>query len=345
MLPLRLPLYDDRDINGPLRTSQPLFGHSLTTIHGSSDALIFGGAREGGSGQNLLYLLRTGADIRKDLQMSSISPSGQRPPARLYHAAAFDSERRRLVIFGGLVEEGKPIREALNDTWFLYDVAGRYQWSSGPPFSRPLYGSTMVYSEDHQTPIFFGGQSQDQDPSNGVFALICVPPTATPTATATRTATPTRTPTRTPTATLPPSATPTDTPSPTVTNTVTLTATPQATETPTPHWSAYLPYLHLPYVSKVVCAAREMEPNDTLDAALQAPNRLLPLLWTCGWLRHVSADDKDNYLFQVDQPTDAYVYVCLLYTSYALGCDDTARDHLCRNSQWCVQEVRYGMVI
>jgi len=305
--PLRMPLYDQQDTIGPLRTSQPLFGHSLNVMLPTSDAWVFGGAREGGKGQNLLYRLRTGADLRRDLRMLIVNPSGQRPPARLYHAATYDTSRRRLVVFGGLVEEGAALREAFNDSWFLSEDAGRTQWAPGPAFSRPLYGSTMVYSQDHKTPIFFGGQSEDQDPSNAVVALVCVLPTPTPTSTPTSTATSTRTPTATPTPTLTPSMTPEATATPTVSSTPTLSPTPSPSPTVTPHWSQYLPYVAKE--KPPACAAQEAEPNDSLPGALQTPNLLTVMVWTCGWLHHGSADDKDNFLFSVDRPIDAYIYV------------------------------------
>jgi hypothetical protein len=65
-------------------------------------------------------------------------PTPAAPPARLMHAAAFDTRRGRLVVFGGLTAAGS----AFGDTWEFDGSRWSLAATSGP---LPSHGNSMVF--------------------------------------------------------------------------------------------------------------------------------------------------------------------------------------------------------
>jgi hypothetical protein len=70
-------------------------------------------------------------------------------PERESAAGAFDSRRKRFVLFGGLV--GSRFSE---DTWEFDGQRWHRAATNGPP---PLLGAAMAYDEQRQTMVLFGG--------------------------------------------------------------------------------------------------------------------------------------------------------------------------------------------
>lgn len=81
---------------------------------------------------------------------------GEPPPARNYHAAAYDSRRDRMIVFGGLTASG-----AVDDTWELA-LGGPPTWRrlaplGGPPLARSRH--VMFYDVPRDRLIVHGGTS------------------------------------------------------------------------------------------------------------------------------------------------------------------------------------------
>jgi len=85
------------------------------------------------------------------------------PPARGLHAAAFDSARGRMVIFGGVYDDNG--LQTLGDTWEL----GGNQWYEGQPAVSPSARSeaAMVYDAARGVSVLFGGTNS---PGQGALA-------------------------------------------------------------------------------------------------------------------------------------------------------------------------------
>jgi len=77
------------------------------------------------------------------------------PPARYFHAMAYDKLRGRVVLFGGRTSTG------LNDTW-LWDGSN---WTLIEPQTKPSprYGHAMAFDEARGVVLLFGGYSSFND--------------------------------------------------------------------------------------------------------------------------------------------------------------------------------------
>jgi len=76
------------------------------------------------------------------------------PPARAEASVAYDSTRRRLVLFGGYRGSG-PSRERLGDTW-EWD-GERWEHRSPPTAPSPRNGAAMAYDASRGRVVLFGG--------------------------------------------------------------------------------------------------------------------------------------------------------------------------------------------
>lgn len=72
------------------------------------------------------------------------------PPARTFFAMAFDSARNRVVLFGGIDDNGN----YLGDTWEWDGVTWSLAASGGPP---PRQRHAMAYDSKRQRTVLFGG--------------------------------------------------------------------------------------------------------------------------------------------------------------------------------------------
>ena len=79
------------------------------------------------------------------------------PSARANHAVAYDSERDRLILFGG-TDDGGNGSGAKQDTWAWKDGAWTPLATDGPP---PRSGHTMVYDAARDRVVLFGGWNGD----------------------------------------------------------------------------------------------------------------------------------------------------------------------------------------
>jgi hypothetical protein len=89
------------------------------------------------------------------IDWTKLSESG--PPARRGHAVAFDSSRKRLVLFGG---QTGPVEQLLNlsDTWEFDGENWTQQEDTGPP---ARFGHAMAYDGAGRV-VLFGGADQNQ---------------------------------------------------------------------------------------------------------------------------------------------------------------------------------------
>lgn len=89
---------------------------------------------------------------------AQLAPSGPIPPARAGHFAAYDSERDRLVVYGGQAIYGLPIPENfLEDVWALSlsDLQWTQLFPTGSPGRRT--GKVAVYDLQRDRMVIYGG--------------------------------------------------------------------------------------------------------------------------------------------------------------------------------------------
>jgi len=84
-------------------------------------------------------------------------PSGIAPPARVFQAMAYDSDSKRVVLFGGL-SDSADTTSCLDDTW-IYDPAADTWVELHPagPVPSARAGHTMGYDPVTKRVILFGG--------------------------------------------------------------------------------------------------------------------------------------------------------------------------------------------
>ncbi|HTU60404.1 MAG TPA: kelch repeat-containing protein, partial [Polyangiales bacterium] len=83
-------------------------------------------------------------------------PTTQAPPARSEHALAFDPERGRVVLFGGVFHAGNR-RGPLADTWEWDGSAWTQIISASSPL--PRLAHSMVYDSERKRVLLFGGEA------------------------------------------------------------------------------------------------------------------------------------------------------------------------------------------
>ncbi len=85
--------------------------------------------------------------------------TGPQPPARAEAAAAWDSRRKRLVLFGGYTYAAG-VRERLQDTWEFNGSAWARFATTGPS---PRSGTAMAFDPELGQVVLFGGSGATND--------------------------------------------------------------------------------------------------------------------------------------------------------------------------------------
>jgi len=245
-----LAVLEDRLIAGP-RDGPKLYSHSMVWDPQGQRMLVFGGTADGQKGVNTVHTLElhSGPGLA---EWTTLEVSGTPPVGRFNHGAAFDTDRRAMIVYGGMKVLGEP----LMDTWALdLSTAGRAVWRNLDLAVAKRSGQVMVYDPFQRVTLqISGGRPFSPEASKDVFALRCagagptnpppgtvvLPPTGTPpggTVVLPTPGTPTPTGTR-PTATqTPPGGSPGTPPSPTAPGPGTVLPPPVTVGPGTPAWT------------------------------------------------------------------------------------------------------------
>src|SRR2546426_763877 len=116
----------------------------------SDRVILFGGSGIGGS-RNDTWAYDLGTN-----KWTNMTPSAM-PPARYYHAMAYDSQSDRVILFGGIGVSGTGSPVGLGDTW-AYDFDAN-TWTNMSPATTPsaLAIHAMAYDSQSDRVILFGG--------------------------------------------------------------------------------------------------------------------------------------------------------------------------------------------
>lgn len=120
--------------------------------------LVFGGG-EATSGNDVTYNDVWSLTLSGNPGWSKLSPSGVLPQAREQSATIYDSNRDRLIVFGG-VYSGETSTTVLNDTWAL-NLTGPPSWEALAPLDSLPDGQldhAAIYDSELERMIVFGGQ-------------------------------------------------------------------------------------------------------------------------------------------------------------------------------------------
>ena len=113
--------------------------------------IVFGGMDDGGVLNDLWSLSLAGTP-----QWQPLAPSGSPPSARSGASAVYDSQRQRMIVFGG-----RPASGLGNDTWAL-DLGASPSWSSiataGTPPSERMFHSAL-YDAPRDRMLVFSGEN------------------------------------------------------------------------------------------------------------------------------------------------------------------------------------------
>ncbi len=203
--------------NGPGK----LVGHSMVYDSDHHRMVVYGGSLDGDRGLNETYVLDLAAGAAPAWR--KLATTGTGPSGLFLHAAEYDAEHRRMVVYGGVQSRAFTQNEAgIKRTWVLeFDPAdaNKATWRELPGASiREAAGASMLYDPQAKTVLLVGGRadlsSSTVDVNTAVYRLDCS--VATPTATATPrpptatpgTGSPTAQPTAGPTATRSPETCP-----------------------------------------------------------------------------------------------------------------------------------------
>lgn len=165
-----------------------VFGGSLVYDAANSRMLYFGGSTDGSKGKNTTHQLNlTDPDLSK-ASWSNLS-TGTGPSARFLHSAAYDADKKWMVIYGGTTQNAFTGTEtAVTDTWALDVSTATAKWvnlSANQPSER--IGATMFYDTNHKLVFLSGGRGKfkaaDQNVKRDIYWLNCT--TTVPTATST----------------------------------------------------------------------------------------------------------------------------------------------------------------
>ncbi|MBI1885541.1 MAG: hypothetical protein HYS09_04400 [Chloroflexi bacterium] len=132
---------------------------------------IFGGLQSCSSGtqRNDVWVLSNANGLGGTPAWTELSPTGGPPGARYDHAAVYDANTNRMIVFGGVATT------KFNDVWVLTNangLGGTPTWSQltpsgGPPAGRQ--GPTAVYDPASNRMVVFGGLTSAF--SNDVWVL------------------------------------------------------------------------------------------------------------------------------------------------------------------------------
>jgi len=126
----------------------------------SNRVTVFGGSLEGGGAANDVWVL-TGADGTGGTPTwSQLLPAGLGPAPRYDHTAVYDPSSNRMIVFGGLANDGFTV---FGDVWVLTNangIGGTPTWNQLAPMgSAPAtrLGHTAVYDPNSNRMVIFGG--------------------------------------------------------------------------------------------------------------------------------------------------------------------------------------------
>ena len=145
------------DLDPAGETPIPRNAHSLIYDPQGERLVLFGGSDQRGLEYNDVWVYDPAENVWTELD-----PAGDAPPRRGWHGAAYDSENRRMVIFGGGASEGAGgDLECLNDTW-AYELQSGTWVELRPEGDLPaeIYGVAMAYDPVEKTIVFHGGGSE-----------------------------------------------------------------------------------------------------------------------------------------------------------------------------------------
>ncbi len=141
--------------------------------------IIYGGHRWGSSPLNDVWVLNNANGLGGTPAWTKISPTGNIPASRTYHAGVYDATKDRLTIFGGCDSDNGnlPNLKNMNDVWVLSHASGlggtptwtQLNPTGEPPMARSRH--TGVYDSTNNRMIIFGGTDSDKDYLNDVWAL------------------------------------------------------------------------------------------------------------------------------------------------------------------------------
>jgi uncharacterized protein (TIGR03437 family) len=148
-------------------------GHSGTYDFIYSVMTIFGGQTGPNSCTNDVWTLQYANGIVTTPTWMQLSPTGNLPPARFYHSAAYDSSFGNLIVFGGA--DCTDFATYYNDLWILINANGQGTpvWVQISPLGTPpspRAGASVVYDLFSNEMILFGG-SGPSGPLNDVWVL------------------------------------------------------------------------------------------------------------------------------------------------------------------------------
>ena len=135
----------------PENHPSPRHTHTMVYDSDSHKVILFGGNSWGVQQRDMWTY-----DYRNN-QWVQIVPE-VRPPSKSIHAMSFDSENRKIILFGGFEQSGS----ITDDTW-VYDILNN-TWEEMNPKIKPAarYGHTMVYDEKNKKTLLFGGSNNNQ---------------------------------------------------------------------------------------------------------------------------------------------------------------------------------------
>ncbi len=127
---------------------------AFDSIH--SQVVLFGGFLQTGTVGALPPTEYNDTWVWNGSKWTNVSPSGQGPIGRDWHAMVFDSARQQLVLFGGETSPSVSAGSVLSDTWTWDGM----NWTLKSPPTSPTArkGHAMVYDAAHSQVVLFGGQ-------------------------------------------------------------------------------------------------------------------------------------------------------------------------------------------
>jgi hypothetical protein len=127
-------------------------GMVATAYDQANDRLIVSGGNSDGALHNDVWVLRNASQQGSAAVWEQLQPSGQAPPIRETHVAAYDPATNRLVIHGGW--------PGLSDAWVLTNangLGGTPEWLPLPAAPVVRASAASAYDAVHHRLIVFGG--------------------------------------------------------------------------------------------------------------------------------------------------------------------------------------------
>ncbi|HEY7066928.1 MAG TPA: kelch repeat-containing protein [Chloroflexota bacterium] len=128
----------------------PRESHSAVWDPTNSQMLVFGGQAQNGPPTSILWAYRPATNT-----WSQLTPSGTLPPARSWHAAAWDAASSRMLVFGGCCDNHL---NPLNDLWAYQPVTNTWAQltpSGTPPSDQYFYSAVWDTANDQM--LLYGG--------------------------------------------------------------------------------------------------------------------------------------------------------------------------------------------